>query len=126
MKAEIEAHLARADELLLVARELVQRDHPADAVSRSYYAMFHAATAVLLKSGVERSSHKGVISAFGEFIVKPGHLLPAFHASLRRAFEARIESDYLPTPSDSVEMAEALLREAEAFVAACRSFLEST
>jgi uncharacterized protein (UPF0332 family) len=36
------------------------------AVSRTYYAMFFAAQAVLLSQNLSFSSHKAVLSAFGE------------------------------------------------------------
>ncbi len=123
MNPQAGEHLARADKLLGAARLLVERAYPADSVSRSYYAMFHAATAVLLGHGIERSSHKGVISAFGEFIVKPGHLPASLHASFRKAFDARQEDDYLASPSETAEKAELLLQEASEFVVACRAFL---
>jgi len=48
VKAEVAKHLKRAEELLEVARENLENGHPADSVSRSYYAMFHAAAAVTL------------------------------------------------------------------------------
>jgi hypothetical protein len=83
--------------------------------------MFHAAAAVLLDLGIERGSHRGVISALGEFVVKPGRMDSRYHASLRRAFEARSESDYLPAPRDTIQQAQAMLEEARQFVSVCRS-----
>jgi len=125
MTPQAREHLARADRLLGAARLLVERAYPADSVSRSYYAMFHAATAVLLERGIERSSHKGVISAFGEFLVKPGHLSTQLHASFRKAFDARQEDDYLASPSETPDKAALLLKEAQEFVAACQRLLEA-
>ena len=40
--------------------------------SRCYYAMFSIAQAALLTKGLRASSHKGVISLFGEHFVKTG------------------------------------------------------
>jgi len=54
MKAQVAQHLARAEELLQVARENLENNHPADSISRSYYSMLHAATGVLAELGVER------------------------------------------------------------------------
>lgn len=109
----------------MVAKELLDGNHAADSVSRAYYAMFHAATAALLELGIERSSHKGVIAAFGESLVKVGRMDARHHAALRRAFEARVESDYLPKPAESVDKAGATLDEARELVAACRDFVGS-
>jgi uncharacterized protein (UPF0332 family) len=97
---------------------------PSDSISRSYYAMFHAAKAVLTEMDIARASHRGVIAAFGQFVVKPGHMHPRFHASLRQAFNARAESDYLARPEDSMGDARAFLERAREFVTAVQSHLE--
>ncbi len=44
MKREAGEHIHRAEELLHVSRNDLDAGFPADSVSRSYYAMFHAAT----------------------------------------------------------------------------------
>ena len=125
MTPEGRGHFQRADELVQVARELADSGHAADSVSRSYYAMFHAATAALLALGIERSSHRGIIAAFGESLVKGGHMDARHHAAFRKAFDARIESDYLPEPAETIEKARAILDEAREFIVACRSFLQT-
>jgi hypothetical protein len=112
-----------AAELLDVARENLEHGHPADSVSRAYYAMFHAATAVLLERGIERSSHGALISAFSEYIVKPGLLDKRYHASLRRAFDERSDSDYFASPRGTPDDAKEMILEAEEFVAACGRLL---
>jgi len=81
MKSEVREHLERAEELLQVAQELLDLSHPADSVSRSYYAMFHSATAVLKELGIERKSHHAVWSAFGEYVVAKGLMEAKFHRS---------------------------------------------
>lgn len=123
MKQDPASHLARAKELLDVAAENPHNDHPADSASRSYYAMFHAATAVLLEKGIERSSHKGVISAFGEAFVKSGLVEKRFHEHFRGAFDARALSDYLPSPSANDINADEILANAREFVKACQCLL---
>ena len=40
--------------------------------SRVYYAMFYSVEALLLTEGISVSSHKGVISVFGERFIKTG------------------------------------------------------
>lgn len=124
MKQEILQHLKRAEELIDVADENLKNHHPADSVSRSYYSMFHAATAVLMELGIERSSHKGLIAAFGESVIKKGFMDSRYHGHFRRAFEARSESDYMPVPSESAENAETILQQTREFAAACREFIE--
>ena len=124
MKEEVGAHLARAQELLRASADLLGHGFKADSISRSYYAMFHAATAVLLLMGVERTSHKAIIAAFGEFVVKKGFLETRYHGYLRNAFEARSESDYLPSPGEIAEDADVILEQAREFVGKCGEFIE--
>ena len=82
--------------------------------------MFHAATAVLLTKNIERTSHKALISAFGEFIVKPSLIDKKFQRYFLEAFELRQESDYQPTRTVSAEQARESLRRAKEFVEICR------
>lgn len=124
MKQEAQEHLARAEELLRAAKDLIGLDYPADSVGRSYYAIFHAATAVLLELGVERGSHHGVWAAFGQFVTAPGLLDVRYHRMGIELFGARSRSEYRGKPTDTREDAEGDLLAAGRFVAACRGFLE--
>jgi len=123
MSTEAEEHLKRAEELLEVARENLEHGHPADSVSRSYYAMFHAATAVLKELGIERRSHHATWAAFGEHVASKGLIDAKHHRAGLDAFSARSFSDYLPTPKDTPEDATRALRAAREFVAASRVLL---
>ena len=124
MKDDSGRHLNRAAELLRVAKSLIENGFPADSVGRSYYAMFHAATALLMELGVERTSHHGIVSAFSEFVVRKGIMENRYHQHFHRAFEARHNSDYRSVPPYAKEGAESLLQNATEFVGACRAFLE--
>lgn len=64
------------------------------AISRIYYAMFFCAEAMLLTKNLSFSSHKGVISAFGEHFIKTGLLDKKLGREFNRAFEKRQVSDY--------------------------------
>ena len=123
MKAEVAKHLKRAEELLEVARENLENRHPADSVSRSYYAMFHAAAAVLKQLGIERRSHHALWAAFGERVAAKGLMDARYHRYGLDAFSARSFSDYLPEPEDSLDDAAEGLGIARDFVAACRDVL---
>ena len=70
MKEEVRLHLDDAENCLAQAELLLSASHPGAAVSRAYYAMFHSATAALLHNGIERHSHQGIISAFGQIFAK--------------------------------------------------------
>ena len=124
MKPEVQKHLARAEQLLRAAESLIRAGFPADSVSRSYYAMFHTATAVLLDLGIQRSSHHAIWAAFGQFVVAPGLMATHYHRAGMDMARARTDSDYLPEPEDTFENAQEDLLMAREFVTACRNFLE--
>ena len=86
--------------------------------------MFHAATAVLAVKGIKRSSHHGILSVFGEYLVKPGLIKPEFHSYLREAFELRQQTDYEPIVNVEVKQAQEVLVNAIDFVDACRKLCE--
>ena len=54
---EISACLARAEQSLQAARELASGSFYDFAASRAYYAAFYAASALLLREGMEFSEH---------------------------------------------------------------------
>jgi uncharacterized protein (UPF0332 family) len=73
VKEKVRLHLEKADACIAEAELLLSASHTGVTVSRSYYAMFHAATAALLTKEIEHS-HKGIISAFAQRFVRSGPL----------------------------------------------------
>ncbi len=124
MTAMPSGHLDRADQLLDVASVLLQSRYWSDSVSRSYYAVFHAAKAVLMETGIERNSHHAVWSAFGEHIAARGRMDRRLHRLALDLFEARVASDYLPIVGDTEQDASEHLTFAREFVAAACAFVE--
>jgi len=107
-----------------VADDLLRLGHWPETVSRSYYAMFHAATTVLLELGIERSSHHAVWAAFGQFVTASGLMDTHFHHMGLEWFRARGDSDYFAEPDDTRDDAKNSVAAARDFVAGCRAFLE--
>jgi uncharacterized protein (UPF0332 family) len=58
--------MARADTSLSAAQLLIDHDYFAEAVSRAYYAMFYAATALLHTEDVSVAKHSAVIALVGQ------------------------------------------------------------
>jgi uncharacterized protein (UPF0332 family) len=114
--------LGRSGTELAAARSLTQQGFAAQAVAHAYYAAFFAAEAALLALGETRSKHSGVISAFGQLIVKAGGVDRSTGASLRKLFELRNAAVY-----DAVTVANdaavSAIEEAERFVAAADAWL---
>ena len=63
MTEETQLHFERAAECVEDSQVLIDNSRPAAAVARAYYAMFHAATAILSAKGIQRKSHRGILSA---------------------------------------------------------------
>nr|VFJ47590.1 MAG: Uncharacterized protein, contains HEPN domain, UPF0332 family [Candidatus Kentron sp. DK] len=69
------------------------------ACNRAYYAMFDAARAALMAVDARARAqtartHGGLISAFGLYLVKPGHVSAEMGRLLNRAQECRLVADY--------------------------------
>jgi uncharacterized protein (UPF0332 family) len=124
MKSEAQEHLARGEQLLGAARQLMEWGFFPDSIGRSYYALFHAAQAVLVELAIERGSHHGLWAAFGQFVTAPGLMDVRYHHEGIRLFSARSRSEYQAKPTDTLADAQKELGVAREFVAACRAFLE--
>jgi uncharacterized protein (UPF0332 family) len=96
---------------------------PQSVINRSYYAMFYAALALMLRIGKTFSKHSGVIGAFDKEFIHKGLLPKELSVDLHKAFELRQEHDYRTIAEPASEEAEATLRKAERFVSAVRQFL---
>ena len=109
--------LARADQALRAANTLLEAKLLPDAVSRAYYAMFYAATAILYHYGIRTKSHSSAISLFGEHIVKRQLVDKETGKSLRKAFDMRQQSDYAIDIELTGDTVKGLITAAERFVA---------
>jgi uncharacterized protein (UPF0332 family) len=117
---EIQRHFEQAAECLEDARVLLDNNRLTAAVTRVYYAMFHAGTGALLARGVRRSSHHALLAAFGQTLVKTGELDQRFYRDLRAAFQRRQQADYEATLEVDRQAAGQLYEQAIDFVDACR------
>jgi len=120
MRKDVQKHLESAEMFLKESEHLFSGGFYNGTVGRAYYTMFHAATAALLAKDVERTSHHAIISAFGEFIVKPGFLEGKFHKYIIEAFALRNDCDYLAPFEAEEAQAAATLQRAKEFVEGCR------
>ena len=113
---EIESLIQRALKYLRSAEILLKERDYESSVSRAYYAMFYSAQAVLLTKNLSFSSHKGVISSFGEHFIKTGIFQMEMGRELNRAFEKRQIGDYEYKFVISKEEAEEILVDGKKFV----------
>jgi uncharacterized protein (UPF0332 family) len=93
------------------------------AASRLYYAMFYIAEALLEAKGLTFSSHKAVISAFGQEFVKTQILDARFHQSLLGAFSQRQLGDYSTEAGITRDDIAVLIHSAREFLETARAWL---
>lgn len=78
----------------MVAEELHQNAHYEDAVSRSYYAMYYAAKALLSSKGIVTKTHRGLIALIRDIYVKAGLLDHQTWRALAHTETLRESADY--------------------------------
>jgi uncharacterized protein (UPF0332 family) len=114
---EQQALLEKAQRSLEAAESLIEQSFYEFAVSRAYYAMFYVAEALLDHEGLSFSTHAAVISAFGQYLARPGKIPVEFHRHLIDAQAQRTRADYDPNPDLSKIDAELLVGQAQSLLA---------
>lgn len=121
---EVHSLIDRAERYLATAELLVEKGDYESCVSRAYYAMFYCAEAALLTKGMSVSSHKGVISAFGEHFIKTRVFSKELGRELNRAFDRRQLADYEFKLVTSKEKARESVGHCRTFVRAVSEYLQ--
>lgn len=120
MTPEQQALLDKAQRSLEASQNLMEQGFYDFAVSRAYYALFYVAEALLDKEGLSFSSHAAVISAFGQYLARPGKVPLDLHRQLIDAQALRTRADYDIYPNLSKQDAQMLIAQADAFLAIAR------
>jgi len=116
MNENIALLIGKSDEFLNDAAVLLQNNGYSSTVSRSYYAMFHAAQAMLLSESIVAHTHKGVILHFSNVFVKNGRFNLSLGKSFAKIQDKREQSDYEIGFRATVEQADEILQTAIEFV----------
>ncbi|MFH1421457.1 MAG: HEPN domain-containing protein [Planctomycetota bacterium] len=93
------------------------------AVSRSYYAMFYLAEALLCSKGLSFSSHRAVISAFAREFIKLEIIDKKYHEYITDAFSKRQIGDYGISENISRNEAQKLIKRAKEFLKIVSEYL---
>ncbi len=125
MTPEQQALRDKAQRSLEAAQTLVDQGFYDFAVSRAYYAMFYLAEALLDQEKLSFSKHSAVISAFGQYLVRPGKVPTEFHRHLIDAQAQRTRADYDLYPDLSELDAKTLISQAQAFLMIAGQILDS-
>jgi uncharacterized protein (UPF0332 family) len=90
----IKYRLLKANETITETKVLLENKFWNTAVNRMYYACFYAVGALLVKNGVETSSHSGSRQKFGQLFVHTGLISREFGKHYSELFEKRQKGDY--------------------------------
>jgi len=93
LSSEVKANMERAEQAVDAAIKLVSEGYYDFAASRAYYAVFYAASALLLNEGLEFRKHSGVIAAIHQQFIKTGRLDKEVGQNLNWLFELRSVGD---------------------------------
>lgn len=108
--------IAKAVQAVASAKVLLATGDTDGACNRAYYAIFDSARAALLASGHDvGKTHKGVLNAFSDRLVKNGPVSKEVGRLLKHAEAFRYVADY---EGDAVQLSDAkeMVEQAETFV----------
>ncbi|MDI6761163.1 MAG: HEPN domain-containing protein [Candidatus Brocadiaceae bacterium] len=124
VKELIKGYIQKAEGKLGVARRLFASGDYEDAVSRAYYAVYHATQALLLTEGQRAETHRGAITLFSLLFVKTGKFNKNLGKFLANLKDDRESGDYEVFSYIERETAETALKEAEEFLEESKIYLK--
>lgn len=121
--ANATSEMARAELSLGAATTLLTAGFALDAITRAYYAAYHATRALLFARGVEPKTHGGAIHLLNVEIVRAGLLDPSWNAILGRMQRLREWADYDPAVAIPASDAATAVADAERYLTVARALL---
>lgn len=121
---EVKARIAIADDKLIVARDMYEKGHYNDTISKAYYAMFYAGKALLLQLGIDPHKHTGLVNLYGDKLVRVGLSDPKYGEALKHAMKERLDADYRVGFHATQEQAAESIRSAEEFIGEAKQTLK--
>lgn len=115
-----ESYIRKAEERLQAAELLFEKGYYDDSVSRAYYCIYNSAKAALSTKDKDATTHKGLITLFGQEFVKKGVIGREIGTAFSYVEEEREEADYDPLIDTSKEEAARVLEKAKSFLSAVR------
>ena len=117
--------LEKAKKDLAAAKATAEQGFYDVSANRSYYAIFHAARAVLALTGQDFRKHSGVIAYFRKEYVKTGIFETRLSDIIQDAFEIRTDCDYEDFYVVAKEDVEQQIQNAEYFVSKIEEYLKT-
>jgi hypothetical protein len=122
-RKNVQVEIARGDESLREAEQLLGVSMPTGAMSRAYFGAFHHARALLLTLGEETCTHRGVVQLLHRDLVREGKLDPNVASLLSQLQRFRQDADYSAEVVFTPEMAAREVEAARTFVRTAREML---
>jgi uncharacterized protein (UPF0332 family) len=120
---QVSLYMTHAREMIQVAHTNFEDGFYGSAINRAYYAIFYAASALLLIRGESKSKHSGVISTFRQLFVKTGIIEPEYSDIYGTVMDARLDSDYDMIYEPDEPATQKILTDAQRFVGRVRDQL---
>ena len=120
---KIDSAFQKAKEALKVSKLNLENGFYSASINRSYYAVFYAAKALLLKKGKDPKKHSGTIAQFGLEYVINDNFDKEVSKILSRLEDDRENADYDFSYKSTEEKATKDLKNAKFFVEECKKFL---
>ena len=121
--ALVSFRLQKAEADLLAAKQNYAMDLLDAAANRSYYAIFHAARAVLALHQQDYKKHAGVIAFFRRDFVKTGIFEKRMSDVIQNAFDIRTECDYEDFFTVTQEEVKSQIDDAAYFIGEIKSYV---
>jgi uncharacterized protein (UPF0332 family) len=93
-KVTAQYELEKACDALKEAHILYEAEGYSGSANRSYYAAFHAMSAILAYDGYRFKSHAGVLARFREYYIKTGEIDKSISPKVDKLFRIRTSCDY--------------------------------
>jgi uncharacterized protein (UPF0332 family) len=113
----INYRISRAYETLKEAEKMIESEFWNASINRIYYACFYSVSGLLLKKGIDTSTHKGIRQMFGLHYVQTGLISRELARFFSDLYDRRQTGDYDDFVMYDKETASSLLLIAKDFVA---------
>ncbi|MHA1187551.1 MAG: HEPN domain-containing protein [Candidatus Heimdallarchaeota archaeon] len=120
---ELKDAISKAEKFLVTAELVLKHGDYDTCVSRCYYAMYIMTESVLLTKEIQASSHKGVISLFGQHFIKAGIFEEDMGKAINNAYDKRLYGDYSIGFTITEIIAKEQLKIAKKFVKTIKNYL---
>ena len=112
----IQLEKQQATTALAEAEVLIQNSFYNGAISRMYYACYHATSALLLTRNIAPKTHKGTVSELNKYFVSDGSFEKGQSEFYSYLLQQRMKSDYNSILSMTKEKAEELMLSAKEYI----------